>query len=186
MQELGHLKKEAFILPEHFITEPLIDLALPSQRILKMVWIGSIDARKNLGLLIDVLIQLKEHNWTLDVIGKGSNFKRLAQLVKNNNLENKIFFRGHIPRNEVINILQNSNLHVMTTLSDATTSVLFEAFTNQVPTIALNHCGMADLIIEKCGYLVSLEVENYSDLVTNFRNTLIEILNNPKALIIKR
>ena len=141
---------------------------------------------KNLSLLLDVLIELKEHNWTLEVIGHGSHFEQLSQLVKINNLENKIFFRGHIPRNKVIYILQKSNLHVMTTLSDATTSVLFEAFINQVPTIALNHCGMADLISEKCGYLVPLEVENYDDLVANFRNSLLEILINPKALSLKR
>ena len=49
---LKYLKKEAYTLPEHFITDPLVELALPSQGILKMVWIGSIDARKKLKSII--------------------------------------------------------------------------------------------------------------------------------------
>ena len=183
---LKYFNKHAHVLPEHFINQYLKEIPILHSENLKLVWIGSIDARKNLGLLLDVLNGLKELNWTLDIIGEGVLRSKMEEKVLNNNLESKIFFRGQISRLQVMDILQNSNLHVMTTLSDATTSVLFEAFANQVPTISLNHCGMSDIICDKCGFLVPIDVKNYDNLVLRFRNELKEIIVNPVTIVSKR
>ena len=183
---INYFEKTPYILPEHFVNNELTESSVKASPALKLIWIGSIDARKNVELLLDALLELKELNWTLDIIGEGILRSKMEKKVLTNGLETKVYFRSQIPRIQVIDLLKNANLHVMTTLSDATTSVLFEAFANQVPTISLNHCGMADVICEKCGFLVSIKVKNYKELVLEFANELKKIINKPKMLFSKR
>ncbi len=181
-----YYQKRAYVLPEHFVNTELVEIPYNYEKTLKLIWIGSVDARKNLNLLIDVLEGLKHYNWTLDVIGEGGLRSKLEKKTQSINLQEKISFKGHIPRTQVIKLTQSAHLHIMTTLSDATTSVLFEASSNQVPTMSLNHCGMADVISEKCGFLIPLDVKNYDELVLRFRGELENILKNPEILVNKR
>lgn len=183
---LKYFKKESHVLPETFVKTNIIDLLPRNYLKLQLVWIGSIDSRKNLNLLIDALIGLQEYNWSLDIIGDGSLRQKMETKVLQNNLSSKILFKGQMPRSQVKSILQSSDLHITTSLSEGTPTVLWEAFENGVPTISLNHCAMADIICDKCGFLVSIDVKNYDELVIKFRNEIKSIMENPTILTEKR
>lgn len=183
---LKYFKRDTYNLTENFVENNLIKTPITDKDdTLKLVWVGRIDRRKNLGLLLDVLSKLKEYNWHLDIIGDGQLRNKMKTKSLFLGLDYKINFRGYLPRNEVKEILQKSDLHVITSLYEATSTVLFEAYQNGIPTISLNHCGMADVICEKCGFLVSVEVENYEDLVGKFMIELKKIMTNRVILDFK-
>ena len=186
---LKYFNRKTHILSENFIQNVTLNETIYEEKtIFKFVWIGRIDSRKNLILLLDSLIKLKEYkyNWSLDVVGDGILRNKMEKYVFLNGLDSKITFKGHLSRIKVNDILAQADLHVMTSLYEATSTVLFEAYQNAIPTISLNHCGMADVICEKCGFLVSIDVKNYDYLVLNFSSQLKNIMDNPEILMSKR
>ncbi|NBA87087.1 glycosyltransferase [Emticicia sp. CRIBPO] len=183
---LKYFRKKSYILPETFVKSNLIKVNPKDYSKLNLIWIGSIDARKNLTLLLDALSGLNQYNWSLNVVGDGALRNKMEENAVFNKLDSKISFIGQVPRSQVKDLLQSADLHISTSLSEGTPTVLWEAFESGVPTISLDHCGMANVICDKCGFLVALDVKNYDDLVLRFREKLKLILEEPRILDEKR
>src|SRR5665648_90247 len=128
--------------------------------VFNILWIATIDARKSLNFLLKALSKIKVKNWHLHVLGDGPRKPAMVQLAEKMAISDKISWYGHIPRIEVFALLKLAHLHVITSLGEGTTTVLFEAMANGIPTITLNHCGMKDVVCEKCGVKIALQSED--------------------------
>lgn len=67
----------------------------------------------------------KERNWTLHLYGEGKDRQKLAELIRTNDLEKKIFLEGH--SNDVRPVLQNAHLLFQITHIDAMPLSVVEA-----------------------------------------------------------
>ena len=164
-------------IPENSITlsNPTI-LNRKNDDVVNLIWVGRIDSNKSLHLLLKSLKNLVSENFKLFVVGEGPLKHKCITLVRSIGLADKVQFYGKISRVEVFNLFAISDVHIITSLSEANTTVLWEAMSYFVPTISLNHCGMSDVLCEKCG--VKIDLRSESEVVLNLELELKKFINN--------
>ncbi|WP_454803214.1 glycosyltransferase [Mucilaginibacter phyllosphaerae] len=175
--------RESYYLPEQGISSNIttcLDKLNNMQKQVRFVWSGSLIRRKNLKMCLDALSTIKQSGWRLDVLGDGPLRKELEKFSFEKGLTNKVFFLGHIPRQEAIRVMANAHLHIMTSIAEDNPAVIFEAMANGVPTLTIDHCGMSDVICCKCG--VKIPLDDHDKMLQKMTLVLDILLSNTKIL----
>jgi len=117
---------------------------------LKIGYVGGLDGRKNVTLLIDAFKDLlKERNDVeLHVGGGGSNLEKFRSM----NLKNAKFY-GFVPDKELNKFLNSLDVFVYPTLDEGFGLPPLEAMTAGTPVVAANTCSMPE-VVGKAGLLV--------------------------------
>ena len=176
-------KKESVYLPENGINlkRDLKNNNKIFSGTIKLIWIGSIDARKALIILLDALKRMKNPNKVqLDIVGDGILKKSLINFSNKNFLSKSITWHNQVKRNKVFELLSRAHLHIITSVTEANTNVIFEAMSAGVPTISLDHCGMHDTICEKCG--VKIPINSYEQVVNELAMNLDNFVLHTKEI----
>ena len=172
--------KESVYLPENGIMK--MERTTPVKYdggVLRLIWIGGICERKALVILLDALSKLGgETRWHLDVLGDGDQREKLQKEFSQ--LNDRITWHGMVDRTSVQEVLLQSHLHVISSLGEGNTTILWEAFGKAIPTLTLDHCGMAGVVCEKCG--IKIPIRSYNQVVDDIANRINEILSNPKII----
>lgn len=123
---------------------------------LRICWSGLHISRKALPLLLKAIAQCEQGN-TIDlhILGDGPFNKQWKQMAKSLNLSN-IVWHGQVSRDEAMDIMKQSHVFTITSLSDATSTVLLEALSIGLPVVALNHLGFAGVITPQCGIKIDI------------------------------
>lgn len=173
--------KDSIYIPENAILEEpqlCVEKFSNSNHKYKIVFVGRLDDGKACILLLKALTFIKNRNLIqVDIIGDGPLKGKLEKYVVDNNLDDIATFCGKLPRTEVLQKYKEAHLHVITSLSEANTTVIWEAMTNGVPTLSLDHCGMHDTICPKCG--IKIPVTNSDQIVTDIAKEIDGLLENP-------
>lgn len=174
--------KQAIYLPENGIMcmERHQPITLGNHETLQLIWVGSLCQRKSLILLLRALVKIKSENWQLNVVGEGDLQNELMQFSRDNDLCNKITWHGKVKGIEVLDLMKRSHLHVISSMGEATTTVLFEAMSCAVPTLSLDHCGMAGVICEKCGY--KIPIHSYEQVLSDIATVISELIESPERV----
>jgi glycosyltransferase involved in cell wall biosynthesis len=146
----------------------------------KLIWIGSIDARKSLILLLEALSKIGSKNWQLDIVGDGPLAPAMHEFAHERQINKRVNWHGYINRPEVMRLLQFAHTHVITSIREGNPTVLLEAMTRGVPSITLNHCGMKDVVCGKCG--IKIEVQSYDQIITDLAEAIYELINSPEEV----
>lgn len=143
---------------------------------MKICWSGLHIPRKSLNLLIEAMAQCKHSDsMELHVIGQGEcteKWKKLAERKHLNNIE----WYGWVSREQALEIMQDAHLFVITSLSDATSTVLLEALSLGLPVVALNHLGFANVITDHCG--IKIDLHDKRQIVADIAQALDMICDN--------
>ena len=125
-----------------------------------IVSIGRLEQVKGYSDLIDVfeLVNKEYPDWTLNIIGDGTEKEFLQNKIKDKNLQDKIILQGYLDKKGIEPILKNSSIYVMSSLSESFGIVLLEAFSYGIPCIAFDSAeGARELITNnKDGYLIKM------------------------------
>lgn len=152
-----------------------------ASNIINLIWIGTIEARKALKLLIDAFTYVENPQaFKVHVLGKGPLQESLIAETLEKGLESVFVWHGHLPRKKVLETMQNADLHVITSVSEGNPTTIWEAMQNGVPTMSLDHCGMRDIITDSSG--IKIKLGNYPDVVKEFGTILNNISKNPVLL----
>lgn len=89
---------------------------------------------------------------------------------------NNIKWYGWVNRNTAMNIMQESHIFTITSLSDATSTVLLEALSLGLPIITLNHLGFANVVTDKCGIKINLKSKR--QLINDLSKAIDTIYND--------
>ncbi|MDV7144372.1 glycosyltransferase family 4 protein [Tropicimonas sp. TH_r6] len=135
---------------------PAVDHDRAEGGALRLIWIGSLEARKAPDLLIDALSRLISTAWHLDIVGSGPLDGVAQDMVRDRGLETQIRFHGQIPRDQVQALLGRADTHLITSMSEGNPTTLWETMAAGVPTITLDHNGMHDVVCPSCGIRVPL------------------------------
>ena len=148
------VKIPCIYIPNSLDEYPIIKSSLNQKNIIS---VGRLSIEKGYSDLIDIfkIVNKKYPDWHLDIVGDGPEYKTIENKIKNNNL-NTITLHGFRDRKYVNNLLLNSSIYVMTSLTESFGIVLLEAFSYGVPCIAFSSAQGANEIISNNwdGFLV--------------------------------
>lgn len=171
--------KDSILIPEVGLHKYQDIKPIKREGRLKICWSGILADRKSLNLLLESLALCPNRdNVELHIIGDGDNRKKWEKQVLRLALKNVIWY-GWVKREEAIEIMQQCHLFTITSLSDATSTVLLEALSYGLPVIAPNHCGFANVVTNDCG--IKIDLNNKSQFLSEYANA-IELIYNDDTL----
>lgn len=161
-----------------------------SSDVLNILWVGKYDFRKQLGLAIKVIAEIKDLNIKLKIAGEGEQapYKALAIEL---GVEDKIEFLGRVNHDEMNTLMQGSDIFLFTSIMDATSTVVMEAMQNQLPIVCFDTCGFGTVVDETIGVKIPLSnpeqsVQDFACAIRklyNERNLLSRMSNNCKERV---
>lgn len=171
------------VISEQAISEFSVARSLaPGRRnSLRLIFIGSLDERKNLKFILECLSEVKQFDWSLDVVGDGVLRQGLKNLCLQLGLSERVNWHGKIARERVIDLLSDADLNLMASLAEGNPASLYESMSCQVPTLSLDKDGMRDSMRNIGGFLVKIECEYYQ-VKKSYVNFLKELLSNPARI----
>jgi glycosyltransferase involved in cell wall biosynthesis len=121
--------------------------------------IGRLDYQKNYEFLINIfpkILKIKEKSICL-IIGDGSERKKLENLIKNLNLEDKVFLLGEIKN--ASQYLKGFDLFILPSRYEGLSITLIEALFAEIPIIASDVGGNKEIIGQENVYKLNNERE---------------------------
>jgi glycosyltransferase involved in cell wall biosynthesis len=124
------------------------------ESILTLLWVGALIDIKPLALLLQSIAKVNGHKDKifLDVIGDGDSAARFKSRA--DELRVNARFHGWVDYKKVHDMYASSDLFVLLSMKDLTTNVVFEALSNGVPVLCLDHHGYSEIVTDECGYKV--------------------------------
>lgn len=123
----------------------------------QIISIGRLTKQKGFDYLIEAfsIFSKKNPDWTLKIVGDGELRDELNILISRNNLINKVELVGSVKGKDIMPLLFESSMFVMSSRYEGLPMVLLEAMICGVPPISFD-CpyGPKDIIKKDCGILV--------------------------------
>lgn len=175
---------ESVHLPENAITSEMLCnqrlvRVLPGERV-NVLWIGSVDERKSLDILLTALSLVKNTNWHLNVVGTGPLVDKCLMLSEKLCIDSQITWVGRASRDVVNQYYCKSHLHAITSMAEGNPTTIWEAMAFGIPTITFDHCGMHDTVCDKCGVQVFLG--SLDETVRSYAANLDRIFYEPEII----
>lgn len=156
-----------------------------------IISVGRLEQVKGFPDLIDVFaIFQKDHpEWSLKIVGKGSQEELLRNKIRAMNLQDKVFLIGEKNTEELAEEYYNASLYVMTSYSESFGLVLLEAASFGLPLIAFDSAEGAKEIIQngQNGYLIQNrnkeEMSNKIEEIIENREQMITLAKNAKNVL---
>lgn len=146
---------------------------------LRLIWIGRPDSNKGLILLLEALSQLDNKDAViLEIVGSGVLEDKLKAWADCHGLSSCVHWNGKVDRERVFELINEAHLNVITSLYDANTTVIWEAMSMGVPAMALDHCGMHDVIKEDTG--IKIPIHSYGQVCSDIAAALTRMINDPE------
>lgn len=139
--------------------------------------IAGLTSQKDIYTFIDTAKKIKEKNNTehpikFIVIGDGVLKNELIDYSKEVEIENDIVFTGF--RNNVIDLLPEFNVFLITSVTEGLPLSVYEAFACEVPVVSTKSGGIPEIVENgKTGFLADLKDSE------TLAESVLEILNNP-------
>jgi glycosyltransferase involved in cell wall biosynthesis len=153
----------------------------PAAAPLRVVWCGSVDARKNIRLLLDIAARLQSMDSpvSITVIGSGSMLEAAIQDAQTRQLGNVRFTR-QLPRPQVQQQFREAHVLCFTSLSEANTSTFFEALEAGCIPVALDLDGFSSNITDDIGAKVGT-AGGWGAIVDAYASRLAELAADSSA-----
>lgn len=160
---------------------PEEEVAEPSPKRFKLLWVGKFLFRKQLGMALRTLSLLPQQDIELHIVGGGDEapYREMAQQL---GVSNRIVWHGEIPRSEVLALMHECDLFFFTSVAEGTPHVVMEAISCGLPILCINTCGHGDCVTPKVGVKVSLNRPDWT--CRNFAETITRLYKD-RALLNK-
>lgn len=128
----------------------------------KFISVGYLTPAKGFDIVIKALAKIVDHhpNVELTIIGSGDQLKYLKDLCKFLSVQDKVYFLGHLSKNEIACQMKNHDAFILTTHVEAFGVVFIEALASGLPVIGTKSGGPQSIITEDIGYLVETDDVN--------------------------
>ncbi|WP_162820417.1 glycosyltransferase family 4 protein [Microvirga calopogonii] len=152
----------------------------PSDR-LHVLYVGSLEYRKGVDVLLRALSQARLGEWRLDILGGGPERSRLEALSADLGLTDRVTFHGAQPNERVAKAMSQASVMVVPSRigprnqTEGLPTVIVEAFAHERPVIASRLTGIPEIVVDGVtGWL--FEVDDVSGLA----RSLEEVQSNPQ------
>ena len=174
--------KDSICIPENCITTEIIlnESKFDNPDRYHLAVVGTLDARKSVGIFLEALTLVKHKNKLhVDIVGGGPLRNTLEQYAEDHALGNLITWHGQLPREQAVKVFSSAHLHVITSVSEGNPTTIWEAMSYGVPTLSFDHCGMHDTLCERCGIRIPI-AKRYEDCVLAVAMAIDELLEYPE------
>ena len=120
---------------------------------LRMLYVGKLIMLKGIDLALKAM-SVSGTDATLTLVGSGNYLPAAKRLVRELGLENRVFFRGQLTRDEVLALYPEFDVMLFPSLHDTGGYAVIEAMFNEVPVICLDCGGPAMAVRFGCGVKV--------------------------------
>lgn len=176
-------KKDCILLNETGCYERELPVKSIGKETFDVIWVGKFDYRKQLGLALESVAQLKDcKQLKLHVIGPGTDeeIKRYHKLADQLCLGDSIIWHGRIPNAEVQEIMRNSDLYLFTSIMEGTPHVVLEAIQNALPVVCFDACGQSGVVNDKVG--IKIPLTNKKQAIADFAQAIRNLYNDRHLL----
>jgi glycosyltransferase involved in cell wall biosynthesis len=122
---------------------------------LKLLFVGNIITLKGVDLALRALSE-SQTDATFTLVGDGDFLPAARELTRKLKIENRVEFRGRIPRGDVLKLYSEFDLFIFPSLHDTGGYAVIEAMFNALPVVCLDCGGPAVAVRENCGVKVPL------------------------------
>ncbi|MDH0658593.1 MULTISPECIES: glycosyltransferase [unclassified Empedobacter] len=179
LEHYKSIHKNAHLIP-NLIGEPFesFDQNLISQKENTLIYVGRLDADKNVGELIDIVNEIDLKDFKFKIIGDGPTKTQLEDKVKSIEvLKGKVQFLGSQSISEIYQELSKSKIFLFTSKTECLPTVLIEANLTANALISYDcNYGPSDIVNEKNGFLIPMNDKQL------FKERLQFLINNPMIL----
>ncbi|RHS47306.1 glycosyltransferase [Tannerella sp. AF04-6] len=146
----------------------------------RLIVVGTLDARKSVGILLEAVSLMKYKNKILlDIVGDGPLRGILESQAKNLGINDIINWHGLLPRTKAVELFDSAHLHVITSVSEGNPTTIWEAMMHGVPTLSFDHCGMHDSLRDGAGILIPIK-NTYEENIEVIVSMLDHMIENPE------
>lgn len=149
-----------------------------------LIYIGTLQPRKNLSRLIDAFAKLKNKQVKLVIGGKkGWLYDQVFEHVKELKLENRVLFLGFVPNDDLPGLIKGSQAYVLPSLYEGFGMPPVEAQAVGVPVVVSRTSSLPEIVgasgiyieDEKSVESIKIALESVLSLRKNERDTIIEV-----------
>lgn len=149
---------------------------------LELLWVGRFFYAKQLNIALETVSLLKGLPVRLHIVGDGTDkeidhYKAMAHSLL---IDDMCIWYGQIPHNQVFNLMYSSHLLFFTSVSEATSSVVFEAMQCGLPVLCFNTCGFGAVVNDRIGLKIELSEPRVS--ARAFAEVIKSICDNRQLL----
>lgn len=141
-----------------------------------LLYVGRVAHEKNIPFLIDVFVEVLEHNSDVKFViaGEGPAQKALINRAAVLDLEEHIVFVGYLDRQtELIDCYKSADLFVFSSETETQGLVLLEAMACGLPVVSVASMGSKDVLVDGQGCLIAdLEIQDFTDKVQSILTDL--------------
>lgn len=130
----------------------------------RILFVGSLERRKGLDLLLRAVSCLGLADWTLDVLGDGPEAARLQRLSARLGIDGQVTFHGRVGNDVVQSAMTRASVLVVPSRigprnqTEGLPTVIVEAFSSCLPVIATRLTGIPEIVRDQdTGLLVEME-----------------------------
>ena len=124
---------------------------------IKIVFVGRLSKQKDPLLLLkafNLLNQELKEKSEIFIIGEGEKRRELKDFIFKNKLKEKVKLLGELEREEVFEVLRNSDIFVLPSNWEGFPYTILEAMSCGLPVIASDVGGVSEIVDENCGILI--------------------------------
>ena len=153
---------------------------------LTLLWVGRLEARKALPILLDALALLDARTneeapgVRLLVAGSGPRRGEWEDYARRKGLAERVSFLGPVPPERMLDLYDRADIFAFTSLQDAFGSVVVEALARALPTIVPDHQGCGALLPDGC--VLKIPVRAAAEMVSLLADALDELRRRPDRL----
>lgn len=157
---------------------------------LKVLWVGRFIDTKRLDIALNAIAKSHNPNIMLTICGTGtdSQIKNYKSLAKSLGIENQVTWLGKVAHESIDSLMKNSDIFLFTSIVEATSTVILEAVSANLPILSFNTCGFGPIVDSFAGKVIPLSnpeksAEDFAQQLNYFyqnRNKLIEIAKHEK------
>ena len=126
----------------------------------KLIWVGKYDMRKQLGIAIKTMAELKDKkNIHLYVVGTGNeeDVNRYKKMVEDLDLEHNVHLLGKVPNDKTKQMMKEMDLFFFTSINDATSTIVPEAISAGLPVVCHDTRGFGVIVDDRIGRKVAIK-----------------------------
>ncbi|MDK2884081.1 glycosyltransferase family 4 protein [Pseudothermotoga sp.] len=140
-----------------------------------LLFVGRLAKEKNVTFILRVfkILLEKKYDVHLIVVGDGPERNALQQLAKDIKVDHRVIFTGCMPRTELANYYRQADLFVFGSQTETQGLVVLEALAASTPVVAVAKMGIADVLKEGKGALLTKEAST-----TEFVEKVEQILSD--------
>ncbi len=144
-QDLNYWKKQkTVILPNPTKLKVLNTTQNSKTNYNKLLFVGQINQAKGINFLLEAI---KDEDITLEIVGEGSELKKLENQYENNS---KFHFNGYQPTEKLAEFYSQADYLIVPSLCyENFPTIILEAFTHSLPVIGSDLAGIKELVGDK-------------------------------------